>query len=148
MSSGTGKAHELALFPKKSFYHQRKPMCIGSDNFLSGSLTRELTFRMLWNNIEGATSPAWCELPHQCIYKQCITGKFASRPPDHPGQHSGSPGWFIGRIWRPGDRICATLPLWGVMHWRYDALIVWGLMPWQGEVWSWRLWCLESVMPW
>ena len=67
-------------------------MCIGSDKFLSGSLTRELTFRMLWNNIEGAASPACCELPHQCIYKHCITSKFASRPPDHPGRHSGSPG--------------------------------------------------------
>ena len=94
------------FFPKKSFYHRRKPMCIGSDKFLSGSLTHELTFRMYWNNIEGATSPAWCELPHQCIYKQCITGKFASRPPDHPGRHSGLPGWFIGRIWRP--YLCST----------------------------------------
>ena len=42
----------------------------------------------------------------------CITGKFASCPPDHPGRHSGSPGWFIGRIWWPGDRICAAL-MWG-----------------------------------
>ena len=80
------------FFPKKSFYQQKKPLCIGSDKFLSGSLTHELTFRMHWNNIECATSPAWCELQHQCIYKQCITGKFASRPPDHPGRHSGSPG--------------------------------------------------------
>ena len=80
-----------------------------SDKFLSGSLIYELTFRIHWNNIEGATSPAWCEIPHQCIYKQCITGKFASRSPDHPGRHSGFPGWFIGRIWRPGDRICAAL---------------------------------------
>ena len=48
-------------------------MCIGSDKILSGSLTHELTFRIQWNNIGGATSPAWCELPHQCIYKQCIT---------------------------------------------------------------------------
>ena len=48
-------------------------MCIGSDKFLSGLLTPELTFRMLWNNIEGATSPAWCELPHQYIYKQFVS---------------------------------------------------------------------------
>ena len=70
-------------------------MCIGCDNFLSGSLIHELTFRIHWNNIEGATSLACCELPHQCIYKQCITGQFASRSPDHPGRHSGLPGWFI-----------------------------------------------------
>ena len=67
-------------------------------------------FNINWNNIEGATSPASCELPHQCIYyKQCITGKFASHPPDHSRQNYGSPGRFVGRIWRQGDCICAAL---------------------------------------
>ena len=107
MSKGNRKSIWASFFfSKKSFYHRRKPMCKGSDKFLSVSLTHELTFRIHWNNIEGAKSPAWCELPHQCIYKQCIIGKFASRRSDHPGRHSGSPRWFIGRIWRP--YFCST----------------------------------------
>ena len=40
---------------------------------------------------------------------QCMPGKFASRPPDHPRRHYGSPGLFTGWIWRPGDHICAAL---------------------------------------
>ena len=35
--------------------------------------------------------------------------KFISRPPDHPRWDSGSPGRFIVRIWRSGDRTCAAL---------------------------------------
>ena len=77
-------------------------------------LSHEVTFRIHWNNIEArcnvtclvrATAPVH--------YKQsmlCITGKFASRPPDQPRRNSGSPGWFMGRIWRLGDRseLCCT----------------------------------------
>ena len=80
-------------------------------------LTHDVTFRIHWNNIDGATSPAWCELPHQCIhniqsdYKQCITGKSARRPPDHAHRHYGSPGRFVGHIWGPGDRIYTALLL-------------------------------------
>ena len=87
-------------------------MCIGSDKFCQDRWHTNWLLESIEtnsNNIEGATSPAWCELPHQCIYKQWITGKFASRPLDHTGRHSGSPGWFIGRIWWSGDRICAAL---------------------------------------
>ena len=31
-------------------------------------LTHDVTFRIHWNNIEGATSHVWYELPHQCIH--------------------------------------------------------------------------------
>ena len=36
-------------------------------------------------------------------------GEFTSRQPDHLWWGSGSPGAFMGRIWRPGDRFSKAL---------------------------------------
>ena len=86
-------------------------------------LSHEVTFRIHWNNIEGATSPAWWELPHQCITSKVCYVSQANLLVVHQTIH----GEILGR---PGDLwiafgdwvtvlICAALPGWS---WYYKSV--------------------------
>ena len=81
--------------------------CIRSDKFLLVLLTHEVTFWIHWNNIEGSTSPAWCQLQRQWIYKQSVSQ--ADFVVAHRTIHSnivGRPGDLKVAF---GDRICSAL---------------------------------------